>query len=128
MRLTDIKEISSTMTNEEIFLNNRMRRRNHFTVPEGYFDEFTQKVMSRLPEEKPRKAWIRSLRPVLYVAACLCVAIFCGTIYFGKAADNQPQLMASVTGEPTISDEYLDEAADYAMVDNHDIYACLMNE
>ena len=122
------------MTNEEVFIKEKMGSRNPFTVPEGYFDQLTAQIISQLPDEqtdssKPapaRVAVIRRLRPLLYAAACLAIAIFGVTIYLNKnIADDQLHLAQQQ--EATIySDAYIDEAADYAMLDNEDIYAGLL--
>lgn len=115
------------MTNEEIYIINRFGQRNPFLVPEGYFDQLTDKVMDRLPKEETKPALIRSIRPWLYAAACLLVVILTTTIYF-NSSDSQQQLLSSAMESSVSSDNYVEEAADYAMLDNHDIYACLLNE
>lgn len=115
------------MTNEEIYISSKMGRRNPFMVPDGYFDQLTQSVMEKLPEQQPQKvALVRRLRPLLYAAACMCAVILSATIYINRP-DEEPKLISSAA-ETTSMDTYLDEAADYAMVDNHDIYACLIGD
>ena len=108
-----------------------MGKRNPFTVPEGYFEQLTAQVMEKLPEKKPaRKAVVKQLRPWLYAAACLCVAVFTAAVFFNNKTDNTKELgqMASMEQENIYyySDNYIDEEADYAMVDNQEIYACLL--
>ena len=41
--------------------------------------------------------------------------------------EEQNPLISAAT-EVTASDNYVDEAADYAMLDNYEIYACVMND
>jgi len=115
------------MTNEELYIDNKMGKKNPFTVPEGYFDQLTSRVMSQVPEEKPRMAIVRQLRPVLYAAACLCLFVIGAGIYFHSMEEEQNPLISAAT-EVTASDNYVDEAADYAMLDNYEIYACVMND
>lgn len=109
-----------------------MGTRNHFTVPEGYFDQFAQQIMSKLPEQKPkaRTATIKRLRSWLYAAACLCVGVMVAAIAFSNKAEedvSQQQKIAAVQQDDSYySDNYIDEAADYAMIDNQEIYACLL--
>ena len=114
-----------------------MGKRNPFTVPEGYFEQLTQQVMARIPaevqEKKPaaKKAIIRQLRPWLYAAACVCVGVFtAGVLFSNSQSDNSKELqqMASMEQETInyYSDNYIDEEADYLMLDNQEIYACLL--
>ncbi len=116
------------MTNEELYINNKMGRRNPFTVPDGYFDKLAAQVMEKLPEEKPRVALIKRLRPLLYAAACACLLFVSATIYRHATVEVQEPARASLTKTTTTDDDYLEEAADYAMIDNYDIYACLVIE
>ena len=120
------------MTNEE-YLNQRLGNpRNPFRVPDGYFDNFTQELMEKLPEQNAvltirRKPVVRAW---MYAAASLVAAVFTLSAYFlfsQQEATPPAQLSASSTAVG-ISDAYVDEAVDYAMVDNHDIYAALYNE
>ena len=121
------------MTNEELYLNSRMNRENHFRVPEGYFDKLTADVMSRLPEReatvqlKPAAKRV-FLRPLLAAASVACVALIAVGVYFqrnARSADEDVQVAAVST---VISDSYIDEAADYVMMDHQDIYACLSGD
>ena len=131
------------MINEEDFLNSKMGKRNPFTVPEGYFEQLTQQVMDKIPQAvttemkpvwKPAKiAVMKRLRPWLYAAACICVGVFIAAIAFNnrsEVATPQPASQQIAVNEPTdynyYSDSYIDEEADYAMIDNQEIYACLM--
>lgn len=112
--------------NEEKFLEERMPKRNPFQVPEGYFGHFAEQVMQSLPEREPAKleepkAKHVLLRPWMYAAACLLVAFLCVIVYFSRVngeVTEAPQQMA-------VTDSYIDEAADYVMLDNAEIYACL---
>jgi hypothetical protein len=108
-----------------------MGSENHFHVPENYFDRFAADLMQKLPEEaQPMKLQnqplIYRLRPTLYAAAaCLILAVFSAPILFNRAdSDNaEQQMVASM--QDAMNDAYLDATANYAMVDNSDIYAYL---
>jgi len=122
------------MLNEEKYISEKIGKRNPFTVPEGYFEQLTGTIMSKLPDAtdtpvtaKPepvrQPALIRRLRPWV-AAACICGAIICAAAYLyssNTTSANQEEL-----ADATYSDAYIDEAADYAMVDNQDIYAYLL--
>ena len=124
-------------TNEEIYIESRMGRENPFRVPEGYFDRFADEFLQKLPEvsmsdnkeEKKKPSWVVRLRPLLYAAACVCLVVFSVTIYFTqRPSETGSADQVAVVKDAGLSDSYFEEAADYVMVDNHDIYACLMNE
>lgn len=112
------------MKNEEEYIKEKMGRQNPFTVPDGYFESFSAKMMERLPE---KQAKVRPLRRWYYAAACACIALF-GASVFLMQADGDEAVVASATEHEMYDASYVDEAVDYAMVDNQDIYACLVNE
>ena len=132
------------MTNEEKYIREKMGTRNPFTVPDGYFEHLSQQIIDRLPadvgadsvpaREEPAEARIvrkpaivRYLRPLLYAAACAVLAIAVGTFYRNVGTADTEQLVAHQQ-EPvtTYSDTYMEDMADYAMLDNEDIYASLL--
>lgn len=108
--------------NEETYLKETIGTRNPFQVPEGYFEQLTQQVMQQLPERKPQSRLV-ALRPWLYAAACVVVLVVMSlSLYLKPDAGEQQVAVASV--EST----YMDDAADYAMIDNSEIYACLTSD
>ncbi|MBQ9357275.1 MAG: hypothetical protein IJT98_08325 [Prevotella sp.] len=121
------------MTHEEEYLRQKIGSKNPFTVPEGYFEQLTSQVMQSLPGQKQvRKATIKSLRPWLYAAACVCVAAFTTAMLLGggngQGTAQQQTAATEQTQDYTIyySDNYIEAEADYAMVDNQEIYSCLL--
>ena len=126
------------MINEEIYLNSKLGKKNPFTVPEGYFEQLTAQVMERLPEkpqqQKKKTVVIKQLRPWLYAAACVCVGVFIAALAFNNDNEQVRKQMQMATAEQEnvegyyYSDNYIDEEADYAMVDTQDIYAYLLAE
>ena len=118
------------MTNEDLYLNNRMGKKNPFTVPEGYFSQLAGNIMAQLPE-KQQPTIFRRLRPWLYAAACICVAVFSVTLYLNSeksSPEQQPVAAIEQQIDNYYNDYYMDEEADYAMVDNQEIYAYLLAE
>ena len=120
--------------NEEQYLINKAGKENPFRVPEGYFDSLASQVMSRVdaegnkPQDMPmiekmaKTVW---LRPVLYAAASVCALFISVTAYQHFTA----QPVENATEQVAVySDDSFDEAADYVMIDNQDIYACLTGE
>lgn len=102
------------MTVEEKHLKEIVGQRNAFRVPDGYFEQLTAEVMQRLPEQQ--KARTTMLRPWLYAAACTVAAVLMGVTYYWHQ-DSADDMMAD--------GNYYEEVADYAMIDNIDIYACM---
>lgn len=105
--------------------------RNPFRVPDGYFDDFTQRLMQRLPQEAasqtttPRRARIVSLSParrlmryaaaVMVAAACLGSGLY---LYNRSASDTDDILTAS---DYLANDDNLDDMLDYEMLSNNQI-------
>ena len=110
------------MMNDEQYLRNRMGDRNPFRVPDGYFDSLAAEVMQKLPERQHVSRFTR-LRPWLYAAVFLFVAVLTATVYFVAPESNREQIAVTTT-----QDSYFEDAADYVMADNNDIYACLASD
>jgi len=111
--------------NEEKYIEEKVGRRNPFVVPEGYFDTFADQLMASLPECQPqaKRLWLRPLR---YAAAFVFILALGAWAWFALSPVSQQPLQAKVV--KVSSDVAFDEAADYVMLDNSDIYACLSDE
>lgn len=123
------------MTNEELYLKSRITNENPFRVPEGYFDRLTADVMARLPEcqsENPserKRARRVLLRPLLAAASVAVVALIGTLVYFNRLApSNTVDQQVATVSTVGVGDSYIDEAADYLMMDHQDIYACLTSD
>lgn len=118
------------MNKEEQILKNRFGNDNHFTVPEGYFEQFAQQLMEQLPEREARvikmqpNLWHR-LRPAILAAACLAGVVFSVGIYQKSGKQVPADMVAQMDVQGYID---LDEAADYMMLDNDDIYAYMAGD
>ena len=118
---------------EEMYLIEKVGKQNHFKVPEGYFDTLASQVMAKIDAEgaapeipvKVKKAKTVWLRPVLYAAASVCALFISVTAYQYFTAEHVDNTTEQVA---VYSDDSFDEAADYVMIDNQDIYACLTGE
>lgn len=115
--------------NEDAYIREKLGTRNVFTVPDGYFDQLAGQVIGRLPADDaaPGTAAVRYLRPLLYAAACVALAIAVGVALHSGTDTAGESLVAGQTEAGTAySDTYMEEMADYAMLDNEDIYASLL--
>ena len=130
------------MRDIEDIIREKAGKENCFRVPDGYFDDFTNRMMAKLPAEdvatmkvevkttatktqRRKSLW----QPLVACAACLAAAIF-SVVIIMKDGEEDAQALANRHQEETFStsDEYVDEIADFAMMDNADIYACLDEE
>ena len=118
-----------SMTNEEKYLRERVGQKNPFRSPEGYFDQFTANIMAQLPERSLKvedqqpvaKKVAMPVRHWFYAAACVAALIVTAfSFHFHEEGNSQQQV--------AVSENYIDEAADYAMLDNSDIYQLLAEE
>lgn len=126
------------MERNERNIRTRFGTGNHFRVPEGYFEGLADRVMQQLPEETQSPARVipmarRRARHhwIVAIAASLLVAISGGAVWLHGASQTKP---SSVSWQPDVassevsSDIAFNMAADYAMIDNEDIYASLENQ
>ena len=114
-----------------------------FTVPENYFSELSSRVMAQIPTEeqkeavvevKPRRATLRYLRPLAAAAMTIGVVLVGFLAYYefdggqGKHALPSSHLAQGVHEASASSDDDFDQAADYFMIDESDMYAYLTSE
>ena len=130
--------------NDELYLKQTVGNRNPFRVPEGYFEQLTERVMQQLPaREQPigqplthtsaPKAKKVQMRPWLYAAACSVLALAMGVSYYflqSQSTSTDAAPMAAVAPAVSVTNEasdnsYFEDAADYVMLDNTEIYAYL---
>ena len=132
------KEKQIAMTNDEKFIKEHVGNRTPFKVPKGYFEQLVPQVMSQLPEYPDRTLKLENeateakviplfekIRPILYIAATLFIAVLTFSVYMQTMNKEAKQQLAV---QEEINDDYFDEGADYVMLDNYDIYACLTSE
>ena len=113
-----------------------------FTVPENYFSELSSRVMAQIPAEeqketvvevKPRRATLRYLRPL--AAAMTIGVVLVGFLAYqefdsgqGKHALPSSHLAQGAHEASASSEDDFDQAADYFMIDESDMYAYLASE
>jgi hypothetical protein len=123
--------------------NNNKSRKTPFKVPEGYFENFATEMMKQIPETtvtaKPQKAIevemsepkvtiFTRIKPYIYLAATICGLAFGIKIYQSQkqyyAEKNQTPVTAVSEDQAS---KYVDDACDFMMIDDHDVYACATN-
>ena len=114
-----------------------------FTVPENYFSELSSRVMAQIPAEeqkdtvvevKPRRATLRYLRPLAAAAMTIGVVLIGFLAYQefdgaqGKHSLADSHLAQGAHEAAASSEDDFDQAADYFMIDESDMYAYLASE
>ena len=108
---------------------------NPFTVPEGYFDTLTSKVMEAIPANEvkmvPRKERHFARWRGYAAAASIVAALFGAGIYFyqnGEGTQNVSSNNTTTVAAATSTESNIDAVADYIMCDENDFYAYLSGE
>ena len=107
----------------------RTMRRNNihepFKVPEGYFDNLTADIMSRLPDQpfqpvnvkrEPHRRWI--------TAAAAAVVVTVMSAFSLPGNDSAAQGIAAAE-QSASTESTVEDVMDYAMIDHQDLYAIL---
>ncbi|MCD8282946.1 MAG: hypothetical protein LUC22_06820 [Prevotella sp.] len=115
---------------KDINTNKNITRANPFTVPDGYFERLKSDILARVAEcDAPKIVALtwqqRLLRPLVGLAATLCVAVFGATIYAHKLGTEAVFGSRDGGGENAELFFSSDDADDYIMLDNDDIYRYL---
>ncbi len=116
------------MTEEQQIIE-RFGKQNPFTVPDGYFEEISSKIISELPARQ-EPAQVRSMVFRRYaVAASIAAVIIGGAAWFVQPRQNVAVRHAAQTAvaanNSTSNEVFIDQMADYALLDNQDIYSYL---
>ena len=142
------------MMNEEKKINDIFGKENHFKVPEGYFDNFAELMMAKIPEQEIdspevtdknrqenkakfvhlslwRRLPLRKIAAVLAVTAMLGGGVLCQLQQSEKkhhamAHNEAPAIERSHVTDG--DDAAFEQMADYTMMDSQDFYAQLVAE
>lgn len=105
---------------------------NHFTVPDGYFENLTSQVMDKLSDVRRESVKMKmptkwdKIKPWVYMAAMFIGAAFIIRIASWKnvPVDDDISIITQVDVE-NISDEFIDEMLDMSMIDDYSLYVYL---
>ena len=112
-------------------------RQNPFKVPEGYFDTLNKRIMANVARqasteeksEKPAQAKNVRMHVLRWAAACACVLVIgASAVLFTFKDTDTPEVPATAQQSVFTSDDAFNQAADYTMLDNHDMYQMLAEE
>ena len=79
--------------------DDKYKKKNPFSVPDGYFDHLTDQVIERVKEEKkPRRTnFVHILKPYIGLAAIFLLALFVVQIVLPRFIDNSRMLKKEST-------------------------------
>lgn len=105
---------------------------NPFTVPEGYFDNLTEEIMSKLPEKEGGPAvetetttWAK-IRPWLYMAAMFIAILLPIRYMINSTGTTDKEAITGINNdEELFADEYIDIIMDHSMMDDYTLYQFL---
>lgn len=117
------------MKKEETDLLKRCGTENPFTVPEGYFEHFTEQLMEKLPEREIQPAprltlWTR-VKPWVYMAAMFCGLMLSVRMFVGEKKTQSPAAVPEMTDFSEVPDEYIDPIVNQTMMDDYTLYQYL---
>ncbi|MDO4171484.1 MAG: hypothetical protein Q4E63_07710 [Prevotellaceae bacterium] len=121
------------MRKMEEILNKPYRDHGAYRVPEGYFDSLNRRVMDALPDgerQTPRglRLWLTTKARYAAAACIAAAAMLAGTaVYYAHDGAEQETVTAAIQQE-TMTDDYVQECMDYAMVDGNDLYSYLSEQ
>ena len=128
-----VKLIKDTnMNEEEKLILEKFGKETPFKVPNGFFDDFTKDLMAKLPEQqenapKKRPAAIIRRMSVIITSAAVFIGVCILAVSYLLQKPEQPVVAKQAKDNhiENINNTYnsIDEAAEYTMLDNEDIYA-----
>lgn len=114
---------------EENKIISKVGTKNPFKVPDGYFTDFTQKLMNKLPEKEILYAnqevtlWQR-VKPWIYMTAMFCGIMLSVRIFVDKPnKDEFPTISQSMID--SLSDEEWQIIIERSMIDEYTLYQFL---
>lgn len=117
-----------------------------FTVPDNYFSDLSSQIMANIPVEEPVKTpdntlktkkshfvLIRRVRPLAIAAAMIGIVMiafwsFADYTSNQKSAADAPEKGVVESLSKATSSDSFDEAADYIMMDEDDMYAYVADQ
>lgn len=99
-----------------------MNDKNHFKVPEGYFEQFHQSLMEQIERAPSKRRSIFSIsHQWKYAAAIAAIFIMSSAIYLTRSSQQeQPYVM-----NEEYSNDFIDELLDSYPIDDYTFYTYL---
>ena len=114
---------------EEDDLLRKVGTENPFKVPDGYFEQLTSEIMTKLPEKE--KVDFTFKQPTLWDKVkpwCYMAAMFIGAALLIRVGSNSLSSGDKQTIENDQEMEYIYTMADNSMMDDYSLYVCFAEE
>lgn len=104
---------------------------NPFRVPDHYFEDFTQGLMSKLPEKEsmplmPEPTLWQRVKPWIYMTAMFCGIMLSVRVFIGEPQKDEFPAISQIEAE-NLTDEDWEIMIDYIMMDDYSLYQYLTN-
>ena len=104
---------------------------NPFRVPDHYFEDFTQELMSKLPEKEsmplmPEPTLWQRVKPWIYMTAMFCGIMLSVRVFVGEPQKDEFPAISQIEAE-NLTDEDWEIMLDYIMMDDYSLYQYLTN-
>lgn len=104
---------------------------NPFRVPDHYFEDFTQELMSKLPEKEsmplmPEPTLWQRVKPWIYMTAMFCGIMLSVRVFVGEPQKDEFPAISQIEAE-NLTDEDWEIMIDYIMMDDYSLYQYLTN-
>ena len=104
---------------------------NPFRVPNHYFEDFTQELMSKLPEKEsmplmPEPTLWQRVKPWIYMTAMFCGIMLSVRVFVGEPQKDEFPAISQIEAE-NLTDEDWEIMLDYIMMDDYSLYQYLTN-
>ena len=115
---------------EDKELKKLVGKENPFKVPEGYFEQLTDKIMDRLPEKEMEEKvevtlWDR-VKPMLYMAAMFLGLIFGANLFINKIPHRKPHMDLTATdSSEDLSNSIVEPINHQLIMDDYTLYQYL---
>lgn len=111
---------------EEDNILKKCGKKNPFKVPEGYFENFKDNLMDKLPEKENSihkiSTWQR-IKPWIYMTAMFCGLMLSVKVFLEKPDTEKQMFTTSQTAQ--LSDEEVESIVDNSMIDDYSLYTYL---
>ena len=104
---------------------------NPFRVPDHYFEDFTQELVSKLPEKEsmplmPEPTLWQRVKPWIYMTAMFCGIMLSVRVFVGEPQKDEFPAISQIEAE-NLTDEDWEIMIDYIMMDDYSLYQYLTN-
>lgn len=104
-----------------------------YRVPEGYFENLPDRIMSAIPSDvklKKSRSLIFRTRTKYMIAACM-TGVICGVAAISFQSRNteiQDTIAIADAQHEIIDDDYIIDCIDYAMLEKEDVYSYISEQ